>query len=699
MDPRKRMDFLAGELLRHQHLYYTLARPEVSDKEYDRLLDELLLLEKRFPQFASPNSPSRRVGSDLDNSFPERPHTVPVLSLDKLYQPQEAAQWLQKTAAACGRGVGFAVEEKIDGASIVLYYDSGELQYALTRGNGLAGNDVSDNVRTIRQVPLRISEPGRLAVRGEIYITREDFDRFNAGLPEKYANPRNLAAGSLRNLKSSLAARVPLNVIVYEGFFAAGQNKPRWGGPEGPPEGNAGRDHLEILHRLDELGFRINPRLGFFSDSAEQRQRAQRLFPQAMSAPLTAIEEYLRRQGAARAEVPYDIDGLVIKVAELDMRQELGFTAHHPRWAVAYKFDSPQARTELLDVQVQVGRNGRVTPVALLRPVALSGSTVTRATLHNQDYIDMLELGIGDQVSISKRGDVIPAVEEVLEKAERAPAIFKLPARCPFCASLLVKEGAHHFCRNEECPERRRRALGYFCAKDQMDIETLGEKTIAFLFAKGWLRAIPDIYRFDYSRLEGEEGYKERKIARIRASVEASKSRPFARVLASLGFEGLAASVAGALIGHGFDSIDKIIAAAAGEDWEAFAAIDGIGEATARQLVGHFTKPENLETISLLKQAGLRFRDEGEAAARIDDSFAGQVWVITGSFEKFNPRSLAADEIRRRGGRVAENVTARTTHLLAGTHPGSKLAKAETLGLPIVAEADFQKLLRPVQAK
>jgi DNA ligase (NAD+) len=677
MDPRKRMDFLAGELLRHHHLYYALARPEVSDKEYDRLLDELLLLEKRFPQFASPNSPSRRVGSDLDNSFPERPHTVPVLSLDKLYQPQEAAQWLQKTAAACGRDVGFSVEEKIDGASIVLYYDGGELQYALTRGNGLAGNDVSENVRTIPQVPLRIAEPGRLAVRGEIYITREDFDRFNAGLPEKYANPRNLAAGSLRNLKSAQAARVPLNIIVYEGFFASGFS----------------RDHLEVLRRLDELGFRINPRLGFFSDSAEQRQRAQRLFPQALSAPLAVIDDYLRRQGADRAEVPYDIDGLVIKVAELDMRQELGFTAHHPRWAVAYKFDSPQARTELLDVQVQVGRNGRVTPVALLRPVALSGSTVTRATLHNQDYIDMLELGIGDQVSISKRGDVIPAVEEVLEKAERTPAIFKLPARCPFCASLLVKEGAHHFCRNEECPERRRRALGYFCAKDQMDIETLGEKTIAFLFAKGWLRTIPDIYGFDYSRLEGEEGYKERKIARIGASVEASKSRPFARVLASLGFEGLAASVAGALIGHGFDSIDKIIAVAAREDWEAFAAIEGIGEGTARQLVGHFTRPENLEMISRLKQAGLRFRDEGEAAGRIDDSFADQVWVITGSFEKFDPRSLAADEIRRRGGRVAENVTARTTHLLAGDHAGSKLAKAEKLGLPVVSEADFQKLI------
>ncbi len=676
MDPRKRMEHLARELLRHQRLYYVQARPEVSDAEYDRLLDELLLLEQRFPQWASPNSPSRRVGSDLDNSFPERAHVVPVLSLDKLYRSEEAAQWLQKTAAACVGPVGFTVEEKIDGASIVLYYARGELSHALTRGNGVTGNDVSDNVRTIRQVPLRISESGDLAVRGEIYITRADFERFNAGLAEKYANPRNLAAGSLRNLKSALAARVPLNIFVYEGFFS----------------GASSRDHLEVLARLRQLGFRVNPRLGFFSDSEPRRQHALRLLPDmAALAPLDRVEEYLQRRVADRSAVPYDIDGLVMKVDDLDARQELGFTAHHPRWAMAYKFDSPQARSELLAVQVQVGRNGRVTPVALLEPVALSGSIVARATLHNQDYIDMLELGIGDQVSISRRGDVIPAVEEVLEKAERHPSIYKLPANCPFCASPLIKEGAHHFCPNEECPERRRRTLSYFCAKEQMDIETLGEKTLAFLFEKGWVRSIPDIYRFDTRLLEGEEGFKERKIARIRESVEASKSRPFVRVLAALGFEGVAASVAAALIAHGFDDIDKIIAAAAAGDWEAFAAVEGIGETTARQLVGHFSAAGNLDMIARLRDSGLRFRAEGPTAERIDDSFAGQVWVITGSFATFNPRSQAADEIRKRGGRVAESVTAHTTHLLVGVHPGSKLAKAEKLGVPIVSEDEFLK--------
>jgi DNA ligase (NAD+) len=677
MDYKKRMAALAAELLRQQYLYYVQARPEISDEEYDRMFDELLNLEKRFPQYAGVNSPSRRIGSDLDNSFAERPHTIPVLSLDKLYLPEELRAWLLKTAAAAGNSLGFAIEEKIDGASIVLYYDRGELQYALTRGNGMVGNDVSDNVRTISQVPLRIAESSPLAVRGEIYINRSDFERYNSGVAEKYANPRNLAAGSLRNLKSALAARVPLNIFVYEGFFQNGLN----------------RDHLEIMQRLRELGFRVNPHLGFFSDDEDKRLRAQHLLPGSTAAPLAAVEDYLRRQAATRAEVPYDIDGLVVKVVEMNVRQELGTTAHHPRWAMAYKFDPPQGRTELLDIQVQVGRNGRVTPVALLKPVALSGSIVTRATLHNQDYIDMLELGIGDEVSISKRGDVIPAVDEVLEKNERQPAVYKLPECCPFCSTPLVKEGAHHFCENKACPERRRRALIYFCAKEQMDIETLGEKTIAFLFAKGWVQNIPDIYSFDYARLAGEDGYREKKIARIRASVESSKSRPFARVLAALGFEGVASAVAAALIAHGFDNIDKIIAAAQKNNWEIFAASEGIGETTARLLISHFSKLENLQLIVGLKNAGLKFAAEKTKTDRINDSFAGQVWVITGSFAKFIPRSLAAEEIEKRGGKVSENVNSHTSHLLSGTNPGSKLARAEKLGIQIIAETDFLKLI------
>jgi DNA ligase (NAD+) len=674
MDYRKRMEEIAAALLKQQYLYYVQARPEIRDEEYDRLLDELLRLEKRFPQYASANSPSRRIGSDLDSTFPEKPHGVPVLSLDKLYRPEEIRAWLLKTAAAAGGNVGFTIEEKIDGASIVLYYDRGELQYALTRGNGLLGNDVSDNVRTINQVPLRIAESSRFAARGEIYIKRSDFEQFNSGMAEKYANPRNLAAGSLRNLKSALTARVPLNIFVYEGFF---QNEPS-------------RDHLEILQRLGQMGFRVNPRFGFFSDDEDKRLRALRMFPDITAAPIAAVEEYLRQQAASRKEVPYDIDGLVVKVVEMNIRQELGTTAHHPRWAMAYKFDSPQGRTILLDILVQVGRNGRVTPVALLEPVSLSGSKVTRATLHNQDYIDMLELGCGDEISISKRGDVIPAVDEVLEKNERHPSIYKLPTCCPFCSTPLVKEGAHHFCKNEGCPERRLRTLVYFCAKEQMDIEALGEKTIALLFARGWVQNIPDIYSFDYAGLAGEEGFKEKKISRIRAGVAASRSRPFVRVLAALGFDGVASAAASALISHGFD---KIIAAAKKNDWEIFSGIEGIGETTARLLVNHFSKPENLRLISRLQETGLKFAAEKGSIGRIDDSFAGQTWVITGSFTKFVPRSLAAEEIEKRGGRVLENVSTRTTHLLAGANPGTKLARAEKLAIPVIAEKEFLKLI------
>ncbi|MBN2399888.1 MAG: NAD-dependent DNA ligase LigA [Candidatus Aminicenantes bacterium] len=678
MDYKKRMEEIAAELLKHQHLYYVQARPEISDKAYDRLFDELANLEKRFPQYASINSPIRRVGSDLDNTFPEKTHGVPVLSLDKLYHPEELGQWLLKTAAAAASNIGFTIEEKIDGASIVLYYDRGELQYALTRGNGLLGNDVSANVRTISQVPLRIAESSPLAVRGEIYITRPDFECFNSGMAEKYANPRNLAAGSLRNLKSALTAKVPLNIFVYEGFF---QN-------ESIP------DHLDILQRLAQLGFRVNPRLGFFSDDDAKRLQARRMFPAITAAPLASVQEYLRRQAATRRELPYDIDGLVVKVVEMNIRQELGTTAHHPRWAMAYKFDSPQGRTILLDIQVQIGRNGRVTPVALLKPVALSGSTVTRATLHNQDYINMLELGIGDEVSISKRGDVIPAVDDVLEKGDSHPSIYKIPEYCPFCSTPLVKEGAHHFCKNDTCPERRRRGLNYFCAKEQMDIEALGEKTIALLFAKGWVQSIPDIYSFDYAMLAGEEGFKEKKIARIRAGVASSKTRPFARVLAALGLDGVASAAANALIAHGFDSMDKIIAAAKKNDWEIFAAIEGIGETTGRLLVGHFSKPENLQLISSLKEMGLKFATEEKAAPRINNAFAGQIWVITGSLAKFIPRSLAAAEIEKRGGRVLENVSTRTTHLLRGANPGSKLARAEKNHVKIISENDFLRLLR-----
>jgi DNA ligase (NAD+) len=346
--------------------------------------------------------------------------------------------------------------------------------------------------------------------------------------------------------------------------------------------------------------------------------------------------------------------------------------------------------------EAQVGRNGRVTPVGILEPVKIAGSTVSRATLHNQEYIEMLELGFGDFVSISKRGDIIPAVEKVLEKNPDNPTVFKFPQKCPFCESILEKDGAHHFCKNKECPERKKRSIIYFAAKDQMDIDTLGWKTIVFLFDKGFVNDIPDLYTFDYNKLLEEEGFKEKKINNIKTSIENSKKQPFRKVLTALGFDGLGTSAAADLVKNGFNSMDKIIETASRGNVEAFADIEGFGEITANLLIKHFTDPRNLALIEKLKKLGLNFHEEipmEKAAAELP--FKDQVWVITGSFENFQPRSKAAGEIEKRGGKIAGSVSSKTTHLLAGSAAGSKLKKARELNVAVIDEPQFLEMLNP----
>jgi DNA ligase (NAD+) len=680
MDIKKRIEELSEELLRHQHLYYVKATPEISDLEYDKLFDELVELEKKYPQFASENSPTKRVGSDLDNTFPEKEHTIPVLSLDKEYTVEGLEKWMTKTITNAGRSIGFVVEEKIDGASIVLYYKNGKLEAALTRGNGVTGNDVIENIRTIEQIPLRIRETADIAVRGEIYIDISEFTRYNRTFDNKYANPRNLAAGSLRNIKSAVVARVPLKIFTYEGYFTPAVNS----------------DHILILATLKENGFRINNNMGYFTDDNEKRSIIDEKLPEITTGGISELSAYVRRRLEERENLDYEIDGLVIKVNEIDVRDALGYTAHHPRWAVALKFDAPTGETRLTDIQVQIGRNGRVTPVGILEPVKIAGSTVSRATLHNQEYIEMLELGFGDFVSISKRGDIIPAVEKVLEKNPDNPTVFKFPQKCPFCESTLEKDGAHHFCKNRECPERRRRSIIYFAAKDQMDIDTLGWKTIVFLFDKGFIKDIPDLYTFDYNELLKEESFKEKKIANIKAGVENSRKQPFRKVLTALGFDGLGTSASADLIKNGFNSMDKIIETASRGNVEDFADIEGFGEITANLLIKHFTDSRNLALIEKLKKLGLNFQEEIPVEKETAElPFKDQVWVITGSFENFQPRSRAAEEIEKRGGKVASSVSSKTTHLLAGSAAGSKLKKARELNVAVIDEAQFLEMLNP----
>ncbi len=677
MNIKQRIENLSKELLRHQYLYYIKAEPEISDKEYDRLFDELVALEKKYPEYAFKNSPTKRVGSDLDNVFAEKKHEIPVLSLDKEYTLQGLTKWVKKIISNSERELSFVVEEKIDGASIVLYYKNGVLDSALTRGNGMFGNDVTENIRTIKQIPLITEEKSDFAVRGEIFINKSDFLKYNKSFENKYSNPRNLAAGSLRNLKSSVVAKIPLNFLAYEGFF----------------KNQFCNNHILILLKLKHMGFCINKNIAFFSSNVKDISVVPNEFPEIIKGKIKDISAYIEGKIKGRNKLDYEIDGLVVKINEIDIRENLGHTSHHPRWEIAFKFDSPIAQTVLKNIVIQVGRNGRVTPVAILEPVKIAGSVVSRATLHNQEYIEILELGPGDLVSISKRGDIIPAVEEVIEKSYENPAVYKFQENCPFCGSRLIKQGAHHFCKNKKCPERMKRSLIHFVSKDQMDIDTLGEKTIKFLFERGFVKIIPDIYKFNYDLLLKEEGFKEKRVDNIKKSIDKSKSRPFKKVLAALGFDGLGTSVASELIKNGFNSIDKIIEIASKGEKEEFSKIEGFGTITAELLIEHFTDNKNLELIRELKKWELNFKEKIESETLKIKPFENQIWAITGSFKNFKPRSKAAEKIEQRGGKVNNTISSKTTHLLTGSLSGSKLERARNLNVKIVNEKEFLDML------
>lgn len=411
------------------------------------------------------------------------------------------------------------------------------------------------------------------------------------------------------------------------------------------------------------------------------------------SGSFSDLASFIEEETAQRASLSYEIDGLVAKVNSLEAREKLGYTGHHPRWAMAYKFESPQAETVVEAIDVQVGRSGRVTPVARLRPVQLAGSVISNVTLHNQDYISMLELGVGDTVEISRRGDVIPAVERVLEKGEGG-GIWHLPAHCPVCATPLAKSGAHTFCPNADCPAQVRGRIEFFAGKGGMDIENYGPETIAFLMELGVLTDIDDIYRIDYdATLSGAPGFGEKKIALIKEGVRESLSRPFKTVLVSLGIPELGKKGVEVLLDAGLDSMEKLLAVADANDTERLVSIKQIGERSAELYIASLTEAAMRRRISALAELGLSMEATGDEERTTDDSFSGQTWCVTGSFEHFTPRSKAMEEVERRGGRTVSSVTAKTTHLLAGSGGGSKLDRAIELGVTVVDEETFISLL------
>lgn len=662
-----------------QRAYYVDSNPIMSDVEFDVLFDKLSKLESEHPEFYDANSPTAKIGSDIDNELPEREHSVPVLSLDKCYSAEDMLGWIKRTQDKFPSQIELSIEPKIDGSGVVLYYDNGELQYALTRGNGYIGNDITANVKTIRNIPLKINYTGKVAVRGEIYITTKDFEEYNKNYGDnRYANPRNLASGCSRRLKSSEVAECPLRIFVYECF----------------PENQIFSSHLENMIFMKENGLPVNSYFGFFTSqniNEELRDKINRAFPDSTIGNLQNAVEYLLKFSQIRKTLDYDIDGLVIKVNDIALREKLGMTEHHPRWAIAYKFDAPTAQTILKGVTFQVGRGGRITPVALLQPVELAGSVISRATLHNEDYIQMLGINIGDTVNISKRGDVIPAVEEVVEKGENIEPL-SFPEKCPSCASILVKDGAHHFCANSECPKKMLGRLQYFAGRSQMNIESLGDKTLEFLFENKMIIQISDIYTFDFWKLLGTEGYGEKKIRNIFQSVEESKKNPFSVVLASLGLKDIGGKAAEILVNN-FHSVDKIIEAAQKKNLQFFTDIDGFGETLAQSVIDSFNDEKLLEQIKILKNVGLKFAEDEKNEQETNLFLSGTRWVVTGSFATFKPREKAAELIKKYGGEVLSSVSGKTTHLLCGEEAGSKLEKARSVGANIVDEQTFIKMI------
>ncbi|MCC5815410.1 MAG: NAD-dependent DNA ligase LigA [Leptospira sp.] len=654
------MRSLEKEIRDHQYFYYLENSPRITDKEFDKIFQKLKKLEEKYPDLASPNSPTKLVGSDLSETsdFAKFKHKIPVLSLENTYNTKELVDWIQKTAPEDI----YSIEWKIDGASIVLYYEDGILKNAVTRGSGGTGDDVTENIKTIQSIPHRLEEKVNLYVRGEVFMNFSDFEEFNEDFGGKYANPRNLTAGSIKHKYASEVAKRPLCIFTYDAFF-----------PDGRGKIITNKLSLEYIKKL---GLPVAPDTSFTT--------------------LDKIEKTIEKLRKKKDSMPFPIDGLVIKMDDLKKRDALGETAHSPRWARAFKFDALFQESTIEEIIPQIGRTGKVTPRARIKPVQLAGTTVTYATLHNQDYINQLGVGIGARVSISKRGEIIPAVEEVLEPGLHG--VFQLPTKCPFCSTKLEKvdESVDLFCTNKKCPERERHSLLFFCQKKQMDIDGLGEKQINLFYSKGWVKNIADLYELKKyeDEMETMEGFGKKSVAIILKGIEESKKKDLRLLLPALGLNEVGHKVTEVLIEAGYENIDAILELANSKNAEEeLNAIHGIGPRTTVAIIEQFQDKEVLGLIKRLKKLGLNF--QANASEKSDHTpFDGQSWCVTGSFEKFQPRDRAMDIITRHGGRKVSSISSKTTHLLYGEGAGSKLEKAKDLGIELVTEEEFLKILQ-----
>jgi len=664
-DPAGRAEKLRRAIERHNRLYYNEAEPEISDAEYDRLFQELVKLETEHPGLLTPDSPTHRVGFKPSEEFAPVTHRVPMLSLANAFDEEDVAAFDRRVREGLEtENVEYAAELKFDGLAITLAYEDGIFVRGATRGDGTTGEDVTPNLRTVRTIPLRLEgrkSPKLLEVRGEVLMTRKDFETINKRALEAgektFVNPRNAAAGGLRQLDPRLTAQRRLSFFAYgigaiEGFDA-------------PPT------HSRLLDALEALGFPV----------ARDRKTVR---------GVEGLLRFYEDAGAKRAKLPYDIDGVVYKVNRFADQQKLGFVSRAPRWAIAHKFPAEEATTELLDIDFQVGRTGAITPVARLKPVFVGGTTIVNATLHNEDEIRRKDIWKGDTVVVRRAGDVIPEVARVAKKGDRDRP-FRMPSKCPVCGSAVEKSQDEAVARCTGglfCPAQRKQSLLHFASRRAMDIEGLGDKLVDQLVDAGIVRTPADLYKLGIAKLAALERMAEKSAANVNQAIEKSKDTTLGRFIYALGIRNVGEVTAKDLARH-FGGIDALMDAGVEQLQEA----PDVGPVVAESIAGFFRERHNREVIEQLRAAGVRWKEGAPARAATSGPFAGKIVVLTGTLAAMT-RDEAKERIEAAGGRITGSVSKKTDFVVAGTEAGSKLDKANELGVKVLDEEQFLKLIK-----
>jgi len=659
---KQRIAELRDRVNYHNHRYYILDDPEVSDSEYDALMIELKKLEEEHPELVTPDSPTQRVGAQPVAAFGIVNHPRPLLSLANAFSDEDLDAWFRRlTGLVPDQKIDFVCELKIDGLAVALTYEDGIFTVGATRGNGYQGENITQNLKTIRSIPLSVgaTAPKRFEVRGEAYLPKEGLKRINEErAAEKlplFANPRNAAAGSVRQLDPRITARRPLDIFIYQLGWAEGGQVPD--------------THWETMQYLKALGFKINRNITRCKD-------------------LDAVKAFCRDWSGRRDDLPYDVDGVVIKVNSIALQEELGSVGHDPRWAIAFKYPAVQGTTRLIDIGINVGRTGSLNPYAVLEPVSIGGVTIKQATLHNEEDIHRKDLRIGDWVLVQRAGEVIPEiVEPIVSRRTGEEKVFHMPSACPVCGAEVIKpEGeAVHRCTNTACPAQALEAIKHFASKSAMDIDGMGEKLCTALFEKGLVKDSGDLYYVTREQLMNLERMGETRAARVLDSLEASKLRPLAQLYFALGIPNVGEETA-AILARQFNSIDKLSGASAKE----LMNIPSIGPKISEGILAFFRQPQNVRIIDKLRQAGVVMQAAEQPAG--DQPLSGLEFVITGKLEMSGRQEIEA-RIRSLGGKAASDVTRRTNYLVAGRDPGSKLTRAQSLGIRVLDEKEFLALL------